>query len=98
MQANEQDKNQLKEFKEEWLKAFNQEGERPVKFTGYMDLFCCVKAILNACKDTLLAIESNSSNESNYIDLYNLIDLADKLMPYNDFEVLEKIKFGKAIN
>lgn len=98
MQANEQDKNQLKEFKEEWLKAFTKEGERPVKFTGYMDLFCSVKAILNACKDTLLAIESNSSNESNYIDLYNLIDLVDKLIPYGDFEVLEKIKFGKAIN
>ena len=38
MQANEQDKNQLKEFKEEWLKAFTQEGERPVKFTGYFEM------------------------------------------------------------
>ena len=68
MKANEKDKNQLKEFKEEWLNAFNQEGERPVKFTGYIDLFCSVKAILNTCKDTLLAIESNTSGESNLID------------------------------
>lgn len=88
------DKKLLKEAKG-YLEAIrkNKYGEYclTVEMKSYTDLGCLISSLIHISQEALF-LNEDKVEESVRVDIYNLLDLANKLIFFDELELLDRIK------
>lgn len=63
----------------------------PIEFNNYQDIGYTIENITNVCINYLFAKENNMTIEDNLFDVIKLLEIQKQLIPYSEFELLDKL-------
>ena len=62
-----------------------------VEMESYTDLGCLLSALVHISQEAIF-LKEEKVEESIRVDIYNLLDFVNKLIPFSELELLDKIK------
>ena len=78
------------ELLKSWTNFINEDGSMSIKIDSYMNLIYTVKSLVNLCITAGWDIEEKGT-QCEPLDIINTLELIKKLLPFDEFEVLERL-------